>query len=238
MPSTGVAAVEAADGEADRKDRAERALPLPGCAASPDTRRNPQVRAQRADLAAVQLPVDEGGERRLVAAALLTRLDAGVARQERAASLGHAAVDLRVGPVELFGDLLVGPALHLQPQRADLLRLEALQRLGGARHVLERQEPLVRRRRVDGLERVAVELLGADDPLPRATHGHRLVLDDRVQPAHGASGVQASRVAQEDLEGALVGVARVVGAERVAPCGPQQRVGVLRDGGEDEVLGL
>ena len=53
-------------------------------------------------------------------------------------------------------------------QRAHLLRLEALERLGGAGHVLEREQPLVRRRGVDGLQRVTVELLGADDSLPRA----------------------------------------------------------------------
>src|SRR5207248_481803 len=61
---------------------------------------------------------------------LVPSLDAGHAVEERLASLGEAAVDLRVGPAGLLADLLVRVALRAQEQAADLLRLQAADGLG------------------------------------------------------------------------------------------------------------
>jgi hypothetical protein len=65
-----------------------------------------------------------------------------------------------------------------------------------------------------------------------------VVLDDRVQPAACAVGVEAGGVAHVDLEAAPVGVLGVVGAQAVAAGGAQQRVGMRRDEVEHQLLGL
>jgi hypothetical protein len=95
---------------------------------------------------------------------------------------------------------------------------------------------LLGRRRRPRLERVEVGLDGADDPPARAVDRQRLVLDHRVQPARGPLGIQARRVAHQDLQRALVGVVRVVGAQRVAPRDPQQRIGLRADQPQHELL--
>src|SRR5215213_11618585 len=78
--------------------------------------------------------------------------------------------------------------------------------------------------------------------VPRATPAApppspRFALNHRVQPGDRTIGIDALRVAEEDLQSSLVGVACVVGTQRVPPGGAQQRVRVVGDGGEDEVLG-
>jgi len=72
-------------------------------------------------------------------------------------------------------------------------------------------------------------------PVPRCVV---VVVGDRVQPSARAVGVQPRRVAHEDLQAALVGVLRVVGAQAVAAGRAQQRIGVRGDEVEDELLGL
>jgi hypothetical protein len=67
-------------------------------------------------------------------------------------------------------------------------------------------------------------------------HGHRLVLADGMRPFVRLLGIERRRPAHEDLHRSLVCVLRVVGAQRVAPRGAQQRVGVLRDHAQDELM--
>ena len=78
---------------------------------------------------------------------------------------------------------------------------------------------------------------------PRIRHRERLIasasfLTTVCSQPDGAVGVEARRVAHEDLEAALVGVLGVVGAQAEAAGRAQQRVRVRRDEVEDELLGL
>jgi hypothetical protein len=171
-----------------------------------------QVRAQRDGLRRVGLAVDEGRQHRREPLALLPRLDPRVALEEALAPLRQAAVDLRVGPSGDLADLLVGVPQRPEPQRADLLRLEPVQRLGRSGHAVGREDAVLGRGRRARLERVEVHVGGADHPPPRAVERERLVLDHGVQPARRALRVQPRGVAHEDLQGPLVGVVGVVGA--------------------------
>ena len=120
--------------------------------------------------------------------------------------------------------------MGLEDEGPYLVGLEALQRLGGALQALEGAGALVGGFELAGLLAVEVGLGRADDPQPGRPDGHRLVLDHGPQPRGGARRVEAVGVAEEDLQGALVGVLGVVGAQRVAPRGGQKRGGVLGDG--------
>jgi hypothetical protein len=64
------------------------------------------------------------------------------------------------------------------------------------------------------------------------------VLGDRVQPRRRALRVEPVRVTQEDLDGALVGVLGVVGADAVPAGEAKHRVGVARDRRDHELLRL
>jgi hypothetical protein len=123
----------------------------------------------------------------------------------------------------------------LEPQRAHLLGLEPLQRLGGPGDHVEAQQLLFRRRQMAGLVGVHVDVLCADDLQARSADRHRLVLDHGPQPCRGRLRAHGRRPAHEDLQRALVGVLRVVGAQRVAARHTQQRVGVLLDRPHDEI---
>jgi hypothetical protein len=103
----------------------------------------------------------------------------------------------------------------LEPQRTNLLRLEPLERLGRPRDHVEAQQPLLGRRQVTCLAPVEIDVVGTHDLQARRAHRHRLVLDHRVEPAGGGLRVERRRAAHEDLHRALVGVLRVVGAQRV-----------------------
>lgn len=126
--------------------------------------------------------------------------------------------------------------MGLEDERADLLGLEARERLGRAFEVLEGQGPLVGGRQLTRLLEVEVGLGGADQPQARRPHGQRLVLDHGAQPRRRPLRLHAPGAAQEDLEASLVGVLGVLRTQRVAARGGQQRGGVLGDGGEDQVV--
>jgi hypothetical protein len=126
----------------------------------------------------------------------------------------------------------------LQPHGAQLLRLEASQRLGGARGALDRHSALLGRRHVLGRMTVEVDVLVGDDGRPRPPHLHGLVLDHDVDPLVDRPRVEPVRAAEQELHAALVGVVRVIGAEAVAVGGPQQRLRLRRDRAQHHVLHL
>jgi len=99
---------------------------------------------------------------------------------------------------------------------------------------VEGDDALVGRGLAHALVRVEVDLLAGHQALARLAHVHRLVLDDGVQPRHHGLAPQARRAPDEDLQRALVGVVRVVEAQRVAPRGAQQRRRVARHRLDDE----
>jgi hypothetical protein len=104
--------------------------------------------------------------------------------------------------------------------------------------VLEGEDLLLGRRRRPGLEGVQVDLLRADGPAARPADGHRLVLDDRMQPRRRALRIEPVRVTQEDLDRALVGVLGVIGADAVPAGETEHGVGMERDRRDDELLRL
>jgi len=122
----------------------------------------------------------------------------------------------------------------LQPDRLGLVRLEALERLGGLGGALEAEDAVLGRGARARLDRIDVDVVGPEHAHARAVDRQRLVLDDRVHPARRAVGVEAVGVLEELLERALIGVVGVVGAQAEAPRDAQHRLGVLGDQVNDE----
>jgi hypothetical protein len=226
-------------GQRDREQRRQRRRRRVQLAhRRPARRAVAQVRPDLHQLLRRGLAVDDRRQQRQPALALGAALDPGVARHERAPALRDAAIDLRVRPAGLLADLGVGEALGLEPQRAQLLGLEPLQRLGRAPQPVEAHGALLGRGQVARLLAVEIGLLGADELLALGADRHRLVLADGVDPLVGALGIQRGGAADEDLHRPLVGVVCVVGAQRMAPRGSQQRIGVLRDDAQHQVARL
>ena len=151
------------------------------------------------------------------------RLDPRHALEERLAPLGQAAVDLRVGPAGELLDLLVAVALGAQHERADLLRLQLLQRLRPDAQPVDPLGLVVRER---GLGRRLGHLAVVGDgrgalALPAERPG--LVLHDGAQPRHELLLGRGGRLRQQDLDAALVGVLGVLGRGGVPPGGRHDR---------------
>lgn len=125
--------------------------------------------------------------------------------------------------------------LGLEHERDALLGLQPPERLRRPRRAVKARDPLLvgGKRRV--LVRIQVGLDVAHEGLAAGADRQRLVLDDGPQPREHGGGLERLGPPQEDLERALVGVVGVVGAQRVAPRGGQQRWGVLADDGEHEL---
>jgi len=87
------------------------------------------------------------------------------------------------------------------------------------------------------LEAVEVHLVGADELATRAPDRLRFALDDGEQPPVRGLAPQPAPVAQEVLEAALVGVVRVVNAERVRSRDTEELVGVTMHDVEQQRLG-
>ena len=187
-----------------------------------------QVRAQRDKLVGTRLAVDERRQQRRPALALVTRLDSRVAREERAAPLVEAAVHLRPRPPGDLLDLVVAVALGLQPQRADLLRLAAARapRRRDRRARSRRRAPRATARCAPRSRRRR----SSAGPSSRWRARRTAIASclTTVRSHDGArSGSRRGGVAQEDLQAALVGVVRVVGADAVTPRQAKQPGGVL-----------
>ena len=195
-----------------------------------------QVRADLDDVGSARGPGGQRRDRREVLLADLAGLDRLEDLHEPPPALGYCAIHLRVGPAEMAADLVVGVALGLEHQRAALVGLERAQRLGGAADPLAARGALVERALARLRARVEVELLVADRLGPGAADRHRLVLDDHLQPRQLGLRQHAVGAPQEDLERALVGVERVVVAEREVVGRPQQRPAVLGHHRRDAIL--
>ena len=127
---------------------------------------------------------------------------------------------------------------RFQPERLDLLGLELAKRRGGLLHPIEPQQRLGRIGHVLGLTQIEIEVVRGHVPLTHLAHQHRLVLDDLMQPAMRALRIQAPRMLEEDLQPALIGVLRVIGVQRMLARSAQQRIGVLAQHRQDELLGV
>src|SRR4051794_15653302 len=191
----------------------------------------------------------------LIAAAAL--LDVGEDLQEPLPALRHTAVDLCIGPASDLSDLGVGVALCLESQGADLLWLQRVQCLTAADDPLAPGEAVVwaRALRRDGVEEVSVVITirprnarGAEKALPLTTHRQGLTLGDRLHPPDQGVTLDPRRLGEQDLEGTLICVLTVVGADRIAARGapedgvmsPDQRFRgtAARLGGGDCLSGL
>ena len=170
--------------------------------------------------------------RELVAAAAV--LDLSEDLQESLPALGHTPVDLRIRPARDLAYLGVRVPLRLESQRPDLLRLQGVECLSAADHSLAPGQSVVGTwaLRGDRVERVPLVVLvgarepwGAEETLPLTTHRQGLALGDRLHPADERVALDRRRLRQQNLEGPLIRVLGVVGADRIAPrCPPEDGV--------------
>ena len=192
-----------------------------------------QVRADREQLLGAGGPLDQRGERRREAVALLAGLDPPIDLQEPPPPFGDRAIRLRVGPSLAGADLLVGVALGLEQQRRPLVGLERAQRLGGAPHALAALDVVLHVALRGRRARVEVDLLAGDGVLAGAADRHRLVADDHLEPGDLRGRLDGVQPPHVDLERPLEGVLSVVGAQRRGAGDPQQLCGVARHDGGD-----
>ena len=102
------------------------------------------MRLERGELVGAGAAVREGGDQRPEALALLAGLDTAEEPPEARTALGDAAIDLRVGPVQLLADLGVGEPLGLQEQRSRFVGLQSAQRFGRAGDAFRALDALLR----------------------------------------------------------------------------------------------
>ena len=197
-----------------------------------------EVSAEGAELPAGRLAVEQPGQEGQVLLALCTRLDGGDVAGEARAALGQAAIHLCVRPPGLRHDLGVAQPRGLEPERADLVGLEAAQGCRVTRDVVGGEGSVLGGVGGARLEAVELGLVGPDELAALAAHGQGFVLEDGEQPPVRARRLEPASVADVDLQRALVGLVGVVGAEGVPACHPQEVVGVALDGGDDHRLGL
>jgi hypothetical protein len=76
---------------------------------------------------------------------------------------------------------------------------------------------------------IEIDLDSADELLALGAHGEAFMTQHRAHPRERLRGRIDAHTSDEDLDGALIGVVRVVGAMREAPREPQQLRRVLLD---------
>ena len=168
------------------------------------------MRPQPREIVRSRLAVGERREQRRNASALHAGLDPRDALDEAAPTLAQAAVDLRICPPCRLADLLVREPVGAQHERADLLRLELVHRLGADAQPLAPFGEIGRPGVAAGV-RLDVGRLARDAVALRlAADGEGLVLDDGLEPGKQLGGVGRRRLRQQDLDAALVGVLGVL----------------------------
>jgi hypothetical protein len=186
-----------------------------------------EVLPQHLRVALPGLAIAEGREQRPHLHAAAAVAAAGEDLAEPLPPLGQAAVDLGLAEAGDLADLPVGVALGEEGQGAQLLRLQGLEGLAAAGDRFAALGPLGRAVGVGRDQRHPVLAPGfrrrrggaAEDPLAVAPHRQRLVPDDGLGPTDQFARVHRRRFGEEDLQGALEGFVRIVGAEREAARG-------------------
>ena len=190
------------------------------------------------ELLGARLTVGQRGQQRREPLALAAALDRRDPAQERLPALGQEPVHLRVRPPGQLADLAVGVALRLQHEGADLVRLEAAERLGALAQLLEPLGLVMgnRRRRRPVAE---VPVIGDGRmPITLAAQGEGFVLHHCLQPRDQLFLARGGRLREQDLEPALVGVLGVLGRGRVAARGGEDLGAVAAREAEGRLVDL